>query len=304
MKALRRHLAEYLEMRRALGFKTERTRWLLSSFVTFVQARHRRVITTEVALEWAKRPAGAHPAWWARKLSTVRVFARHVHLADPRHEIPPADLLPERTLRSTPVLYSSREIEKIILTTGELKSPFRRMTYETVLGLLASTGMRVGEAIRLNRDDVDWSNQLLTVHESKFRKSREVVLHATVVRALCGYAAERDQVHRKPHSPAFFLSLSGTRLIYNNVHHTFAALLRRAGIRRERARLHDLRHTFVVETILRWHREGVDIDARMARLSTYLGHRNPSSTYWYLTASPELMALVGRKLERAMGALS
>lgn len=303
MKALRKHLAEYLELRRALGFKTERSRWLLSSFVSFVEARHRAVITSDLALEWAKQPAAAHPGWWAQKLSTVRVFARHVHLVDPRHEIPPRTLLPETTLRSTPVLYSSSDIAKILRATRDLEPPFRPLTYETIIGLLAATGMRVGEAIRLDRDDVDWGNQLLSIHESKFRKSREVVLHPTVIRALRRYAAERDCFHRKPRSPAFFVSLAGTRLVYNNVHHTFAALLRRAGIKRERARLHDLRHTFVVQTILRWHREGIDVDAWMPRLSTYLGHRDPSSTYWYLTASPELMAVIARKVERVLGAL-
>lgn len=301
MKALHRHLAEYLEMRAALGFKTERSRWLLSNFVSFMRSKRRAVISSGLALEWAKRPAEAHPGWWAQKLSTVRVFARHVHLADARHQIPSVDLVRETMPRPTPVLYSSRDVEKILRATRDLDTPrFRCLTHETIFGLLAVTGMRVGEAIRLDRDDVDFPNQLISIHESKFRKSREVVLHPAVVDALRRYAAQRDRLHRKPRSPAFFVSLSGTRLIYNNVHHTFAAVLRRAAIKRERARLHDLRHSFVVHTILRWHRQGRDVDAWMPRLSTYLGHRDPSSTYWYLTAAPELMALVGRKLERAL----
>jgi integrase len=303
MKTLRTHLAEFLEMRRALGFKTERTRWKLSKFVSYLELRHQAVITSELAVAWAKQPANAHPGWWAKKLSTVRVFARYVHLADARHEIPPRDLLPASTPRSTPILYSSRDIDQILVATGSLKQPFRRLTYKTVLGLLAITGMRVGEAIRLDRDDFDAKNQLLAIHESKFRKSREVVLHPTTVQALRGYAVTRDRFHPKPHSPAFFVSLVGSRLIYNNVHNTFAGLLRSAGVNRKRARLHDLRHTFAVQTILRWHREGLDVDAWMPRLSTYLGHADPSYTYWYLTASPELMALIGRKLERVLGAL-
>jgi integrase len=163
--------------------------------------------------------------------------------------------------------------------------------------------MRVGEAIRLDCSDVDWSNQLVVVRESKFGKSREVVLHDTVMRALRRYAKERARVHPRPRSPSFFVSRVGTRLIYNNVHSTFAKLLRQAGIPRAKARVHDLRHTFVVRTILRWYREGVDVDARMPRLSTYVGHRDPSSTYWYVSATPELMALVGRKVQRALGAL-
>jgi len=303
MKTLRQLLAEYLAMRHAHGFKTDRHGWLLANFVGFLEARRRAVITSDLALHWAKQPAGAHPGWWGQKLSTVRVFARHIHLIDPRHEIPHRDLLPETTPRATPVLYSSLDIEKVLRAAHDLRSPFRGLTHETIFGLLAATGLRVGEAIRLDRDDVNWTDQVLAIHMSKFRKSREVVLHATVIGALRRYAVERDRFHPKARSPAFFVSLSGTRLIYNNVHRTFASLLRQAGIKRERARLHDLRHTFAVQTILRWHRKGIDVDAWMPRLSTYLGHAHPASTYWYLTASPELMALVGRKLARAMGAL-
>jgi integrase/recombinase XerD len=303
MKTLRRHLAEYLVMRSALGFKTDRARWLLTSFVAFVEATPRALITNELALAWAKCPADAHPGWWAQKLSTVCIFARYVHLVDPRHQIPDRQLLTASTPRSTPVLYSSRDIRRILRAACNLESPFRALTYETLLGLLAATGMRVGEALRLDCEHADWKNQLLQIHASKFRKSREVVLHRTVIDALSRYAAERDRYHRKPRSNAFFLSLSGTRLIYNNVHRTFAALLSPAGVARECARLHDLRHTFAVQTILRWHREGRDVEVWMPRLSTYLGHASPASTYWYLTASPELIALVGHKLERALGAL-
>jgi len=305
MKALHQHLAEYLEMRAALGFKTERARWLLSSFVAFMQAQRPAVISSERALEWARRPAAAHPGWWAQRLSTVRGFARHVHLADTRHQIPPGALFRASVPRSTPVLYTSRDVERILRATRELDSPpLRRRTYETLLGLLAATGMRVGEAIRLDRDDVDGRQQLIAIHASKFRTSREVVVHPTVADALRRYAMERDRFHRPPRSPAFFVSLAGSRLIYNNVHGTFAGVLRHAGIQRKRARLHDLRHSFAVQTLLRWHREGRDVEAWLPRLSTYLGHRCPASTYWYLTATPELMALVGRKLERALGASS
>jgi site-specific recombinase XerD len=303
MTALRPLLAEYLETRRALGFKAARTRWLLSSFVSFVEAHRGARITTAHALAWATQPASAHPGWWAAKLSTVRVFARHVHLIDPRHEIPSVDLLPARCPRSTPVLYSPDEIRQLLHATRALPSTFRRVTHETLFGLLAATGMRVGEALRLDARDVDWGQQVLVIRESKFRHSREVVLHATVVRALRRYAAARGRVHAPARSPSFFVSLTGTRLIYNNVHHTFAALLRHAGITRARARIHDLRHSFAVQTLLRWHREGADVEARMPMLSTYLGHRHPASTYWYLTAAPELMALVGRKLQRALGTL-
>jgi integrase/recombinase XerD len=310
VKALAKRVADYLDMRRALGFKAEREKWILSSFVSFLRAKRSAFVTTDHALEWAKQPAHAHPTWWAAKLSAVRAFAKHVHLIDPRHEVPPSDLLPRWSRRTTPSIYSPEEIGRLLQATREPRPrcarvrAFRWATYETLFGLIAATGMRVGEAIRLDCSDIDWRNELVVVRESKFRKSREVLLHDSVIRVLRRYAKERDRVHPRSRSPSFFVSLVGTRLLYNNVHTTFARLLRQAGISRAKARVHDLRHTFVVRTILRWHREGADVDARMPALSTYLGHRNPSATYWYLTAAPELMALVGRKVERALGGIS
>jgi len=309
MKSLSKFVTEYLDLRRKLGFKASREAWLLSKFTSFLRAKGSMFVTTELALAWAKQPADAHPSWWASKLSVVRGFAKHVHLIDKRHQIPPRDLLPRFGRRSTPSIYTPQEISRILQAARDWRAPhtvnhaFRRATLEMFFGLLAATGMRVGEAIRLDCSDIDWGNRLLVVRESKFGKSREVVLHDTVVSALRRYAKERDRVHPHPRSKSFFLSLVGTRLIYNNVHGTFARLLRLAGIRRAKARVHDLRHTFIVRTILRWHREGVDVDARMPVLSTYVGHRNPSSTYWYLSATPELMALIGGKVQRALGVL-
>jgi integrase/recombinase XerD len=309
MKPVTKLVAEYLDIRRKLGFKADREQWLLATFVSFLRAERSAFVTTDLALAWAKQPADARPSWWAYRLSVVRGFARHVHLIDPRHEIPPRDLLPRGTRRTTPSIYSAEQIARLLKAARDWRvqrvpdHAFRRATYETLFGLLAATGMRVGEAIRLDRNDVDWTNQLVVVRESKFRKSREVVLHDTVMRMLRRYARQRDRVHPRATSPSFFVSLAATRLIYNNVHNTFARLLRVAGIERAKARVHDLRHTFIVRTILRWHRDGVDVDAKMPLLSTYVGHRNPSSTYWYLSATPELMALVGRKVQRALGAL-
>ena len=310
MMSLSKLLAEYIDLRRKLGFKAEREAWLLPSLVSFLRANGSAFVTTDLALAWAKRSADAHPSWWASKLSVARGFAKHVHLIDERHQIPPCDLLPRHHRRTTPSIYSAAEITRLLRAAHEMRSRtsqglrFRRATYETFFGLVAATGLRVGEAIRLDRSDIDWANQLLIIRKSKFGKSREVVLNDSVVRALRRYAKERDCRHPRPRSPSFFVSRVGTRLIYNNVHSTFARLLRQAGIPRAKARVHDLRHTFIVRTILRWYREGVDVDARMPLLSTYVGHRNPSSTYWYISATPELMELVARKVERALGALS
>lgn len=309
MKSLSQLLAEYLDLKRKLGFKAEREAWLLTKFVSFLRAERSAFVTCELALAWAKQSANAHPSWWASKLSVVRGFAKHAHLFDARHQVPPRDLLPRYGRRTTPSIYSSDEIARLLRAAREMPSritkglPFRRATYETLFGLVAATGLRIGEAIRLDDDDVDWRYQLVVIRESKFGKSREVVLHESVMRALRRYVKQRVQTHPYRRSPSFFVSIVGTRLIYNNVHGTFARLLRLAGIRRAKARVHDLRHTFIVRTILRWHQQGVDVDSRMPALSTYVGHRDPSSTYWYVSATPELMALVARKVQRALGVL-
>lgn len=309
MKSLSKLLPEYLDLRRKLGFKAEREAGLLTKFVSFLSAERSAFVTTELALAWAKQPANAHPSWWAQKLSVVRRFAEHAHLTDARHQVPPHNLLPRHRRRTTPSIYSSEEIARLLRVAHEMPSrntkarPLRRATYETLFGLIAATGMRIGEAIGLDDGDVDWANQLVVVRNSKFGKSREVVLHESVMRALLRYAKHRDRAHVHPRSPSFFVSVVGTRLIYNNVHSTFARVLRLAGIHRNKARLHDLRHTFIVRTILGWHRLGVDVDSRMPALSTYVGHRDPSATYWYVSATPELMALIGCKVQRALGAL-
>jgi integrase len=256
-------------------------------------------ITVRLAVDWARQPSDGHPAWWAERLSIVRGFARHVQAEDPRHQVPPADLIPRRVRRAVPVLFSAGEIVALLRAARRLKAPLRAATCETLFGLLAVTGMRIGEAIRLDRGDVDFDQQLLIVRHSKFNKSREVVLHPSVLSALRRYCRVRDERCPRPRSPAFFLSLNGTRLIYINAHYTFRRLARASGIRSGRP--HDLRHSFAVATLLRWYRQGLDVDALMPRLSTYLGHAAPESTYWYLTAAPELMAIACRKLDHVGG---
>lgn len=302
MNRLRDAVDKYLEIRRALGFKLQRPAALLPDFVRYLEAQHAAFITVRLALDWARQPSDAHQAWWGERLSIVRGFARHLQAEDSRHQVPPVDLIPRRSRRAVPVLFSASEIAALLRAARRLKAPLRAATHETLFGLLATTGMRIGEAIRLDRDDIDWKQSLLVVRKSKFDKSREVVLHPSVMTALRRYAKVRDDCVPRPRSPAFFVSLSGTRLIYNNAHRTFRQIGRVAGIRTGRP--HDLRHSFAVATLLRWYRKGVDVDAWMPRLSTYLGHAAPESTYWYLTAAPELMAIARRKLERVGGLVS
>jgi len=303
MSALRDALPEYLAVRRALGFKMEREGRLLPDFISYLELRGAPAVTTALALEWAKQPPDGHPAWWAQRLGAVRGLAKHLQAFDARTEVPPPELLPHRSRRATPFLYSPQDIARLMEAARNLCPPLRSATYTTLIGLLAVTGMRVGEAIRLDRQDVDWTYGLLVVRNSKFGKSREVPLHDSTVETLRGYERLRDRHVRRPKAPSFLLSTAGTRLLYKNVHRTFLDLVRQAGLQRRsahcRPRPHDLRHTFAVSTLLDWYRTGADVEAQLPLLSTYLGHADPGSTYWYLSATPELLSLAARRLERA-----
>jgi integrase len=307
MSALRRNLEQYLALRRAVGCKLERAGRLLPDFITYLHRHRSETVTTELALRWARQPPNGDPAWWAEKLGLVRGFASYLQAIDPRTEVPPIDLLPRPIRRLTPYLYAEQDIPRLLRAAQRLHPPLRAATYKTFFGLLAVTGMRIGEAIRLDRQDVDWTNRLLVIRGSKFGKSREVPLHDTTIDALRAYARLRDRIAPRPKSPSFFLSSVGTRLIYMCALRTFWELLRRTGIKRRsprcRPRPHDLRHSFAVRTLLDWYRDGVDVQTRLPTLSTYLGHSDPSSTYWYLSAAPELLALAAQRLESVQGEL-
>jgi integrase len=303
MSPLRRRLEEYLSVRRALGFKLEREGRVLPDFLTYLEERGTDVITTTMAMDWAMERSGASRDRASRRLSPVRIFARHIKAIDPRTEVPPSSLWPCRVHRGTPFLYSEEDIVRLVEAAGTLRPPLRAATYTTLLGLLAITGMRVGEALRLDRQDVDDHQGLLVIRHSKFDKSREVPVHVTTARKLRAYACVRDKLCPQRKAPAFFLSTVGTRPIYNNILRTFHLLLRNTGQPHLsgtcRPRIHDLRHTFAVRTLLHWYRAGLDVEALLPRLSTYLGHVCPASTYWYLSAAPELLALAAERLPPA-----
>ena len=304
MSGLRDAVGEYLAIRRALGFKLVAAGHLLPDFAAYAERSGAATISTEGALAWARLPADVQPVWWSIRLTVVRGFARYLHALDERHEVPPTDLLPARWQRPTPYLYSDADLGSLLRAAGALPRPLRAATYATLIALLAVSGMRVGEAIGLDRDDLDWSAGLLVVRGAKFGKSREIVLHPSALDALHAYDHGRRQLWPRPRTPAFFVSVTGTRLIYSEVQRTFGVLVRQAGLAprsgRCRPRLHDLRHTFAVNTLLGWYRAGLDVEARMHSLSTYLGHIDPAHTYWYLSAAPELLAIAGERLERAM----
>jgi integrase/recombinase XerD len=303
MSPLRQALEDYLTIRRALGFKLERHGRLLPQFVDYLEDVGADTITTEHALRWATLPSQATPIWWADRLSVVRGFARYLQTIDPAAELPPADLLPTGgSRRATPYLYSDQEIAALLAAAATLRAPLRAATMQTLIGLLAVTGMRIGEAIRLDRGDLDLKHERLAVRNSKFGKSRELALHASTTAALRGYLRCRDELLPRPDTPALFVSLVGKRLRYRDVARTFRRLVERAGLAPRsascRPRLHSLRHTFAVRSILDGYRDGADVHARLSLLCTYLGHTDPGATYWYLSAAPELLALAAERLEQ------
>jgi integrase/recombinase XerD len=309
MSPLRQALADYLRIRRALGYKLERAEKLLLQYLDYLDALGAETVTTENAVAWATLPtAGRDGHWWAFRLSAVRGFARYLHALDHIHQIPPADVLPNRAHRAIPYLFSQQEILALMAATSALRGELRQATYRTLIGLLSVTGMRVGEAIRLDTDDLDLPHGVLTVRGTKFDKSRELPVHASTVDALRAYLRVRDRLCPELATDAVLISPAGTRLLYCNVHSTFRDLRRRAGLLPRsaacRPRIHDVRHTFAVRTLLGWYRAGIEVQPRLPLLSTYLGHVHPKDTYWYLQAAPELLQLAAERLQRSQGGVS
>jgi integrase/recombinase XerD len=297
--------SEYLAIRRALGFKLRGHDRLLAEFIAFLADTGTPTITIAAAITWATRSPQLQPVRYAQRLSVVRGFAGYLHALDAAVEVPPLDLLSYRRRRRTPYLYSQADIEALIAGTDQLRPPLRAATYRAVFGLLAVTGMRVGEVIALDEDDVDLRAGVLVIREAKFGKHRRLPVHATTVTALRHYTTIRAELRTRPRGSSFFTSTRGTRLIYHCAHTTFAQLLTRAGITAPAGAraptIHGLRHSFAVATLRDWYRAGVDVAAKLPALSAYLGHAHPASTYCYLSAAPDLLALAAQRLEQATG---
>jgi integrase/recombinase XerD len=298
---LRDALDEYLSLRRALGFKLKNAGRLLGQFVDYLEARGIDTVTTQDAFAWASLPAEASSHWRALRLSVVRGFAAYLHTVDPTVQVPPAGLVSSGVCRATPYLYSTAEISSLLHAATELRPCLRAATYQSLIGLLAVSGIRIGEGIALDVDDLDTHADLLLVREAKFAKSRLVALHPTTTRALAQYLDLRAELCPRPASSALFASTVGTRLHHSNVNLTFASLLHRVGITRRsalcRPRIHDLRHSFATASLLDAYASGADVATMMPRLATYLGHSDPKHTFWYLSAAPELMAMAGQRLD-------
>ncbi|WP_213308974.1 tyrosine-type recombinase/integrase [Paraburkholderia sacchari] len=305
MNDLHLALADYLNLRRSLGYKLRRQEKLLNQFIKSFLDTGAPTITTQHALTWACQPKNACNNWWSYRLSAVRGFANYLHSTDATVEVPSPDLLPWRAHRAIPYLYREDEIVELINAAGMLNSPLRAATYQTLIGLLTVTGMRVGEAINLDRQDFDARNGTLTIREAKFNKTRELPLHPTAVTALKRYLTRRNRVSCAARSEALFISPTGSRLLYCNVHWTFQRLVSQVTLTQRtgrcRPRIHDLRHAFAVNALLDAYRNGSDTQQRLTLLSTYLGHSNPASSYWYLSAAPELLAKAAERLEHPRG---
>jgi integrase len=306
MSALSDAAADYLQLRRSLGHDLAEAHWLLPRFVAFLEARGAPTVTTETALAWATEadPTTTMPA---RRMTVARGFAHYMRGIDSRTEVPPLGLIPLRQQWRQPFIYEPADVEALIAQARSIRWPLPAATHETVIGLLAATGMRIGEAIRLDRVDIDWGEGVLFIRQSKFGKSRQVPVLASTLEALGHYGEVRDQLCRQPAEPSFFVSMRGTRLIYPVVQQIFRRLCDNAGVgggTPARPRIHDLRHTFAVRTLLEWYRTGENVEARVPWLSTYLGHRDPRSTYWYLSAAPELLALAAGRLELTRGVIT
>lgn len=302
MSTLRELLHDYLTMRRALGFKLHTEGTGLSTFVGFMEQQQADAIRTDLALIWAKQPTAVRPEQWARRLGFVRGFARYCQAFDERTEIPPSQLLPFPHRSPTPYFFTDENIETLL--QGALRLPAKdelaNHTFHCLFGLLSVAGLRIGEALALTVDDVDLDEGILTLRSTKFGKSRLVPLHATSMAVLADYRRRRDHFLADRAAPYWFINAKGNRLSYDNVsdvfHHLTTALPDQSG--RRRPRLHDLRHHFAISTVVRWYREGQDVERQLPVLSAFLGHVEVRDTYWYLSACPELLGVAKERLER------
>lgn len=304
MKTLKEAIHDYLALRRSLGFKLRAAEDALAEFVAFVEHRDVTRINTAIAVEWALSRSSARPGSAADRLRHVRGFARHHLASDPTTEIPPVGLLPSHLRRRQPYLYSDDEVTRLLDCALKLSPSdgLRPWTYHCFVGLLSATGLRLGEAIRLEVGDVDFEQGVLTIRQTKFGKSRLVPVDDTTNVALAGYQSRRDRFLHGRNQSRFFVSGRGTPLGPGSIHRTFYELLDQAAVHAPanspRPRLHDLRHRFALQTLLRWYRAGDEVERRLPVLSTYLGHVSIENTYWYLSACPELMGHALARLEQ------
>ncbi len=305
-KSLKNQIKNYLDLRRGFGFKLKKDERLLYNFYDFLTRKKSAFITTALALEFAcQNPSVSHDQW-AKRLGIIRIFSKYMKAIDLRTEIPPRSLLPLKHKRPPPFIFSDENIKDMLRTCADLeyKHDIDRYSYYTVFGLIAVTGMRLGEALGLENDSVDLNEGILTVRNSKFNKSRCLPIHPTTVRVLREYRMLRDQ-HLKNEPISFFVDRNGNSLKEYGIRKIFHQILEKLGskiqAKRKSPRIMDLRHSFAVKVLARWYQQGLDVDLHIPLLSTYMGHVLPSLTYWYLTGTPQLLKLALFRLENYKG---
>jgi integrase len=306
MSAMRDALTQYVALRRALGTQLREAAKTLGHFVEFLEAEGAEVITSELALRWAMEPQLVQRATWARRLGMVRGFAAWLSNIDARTEVPPRRLLAARRRRNKPHIFTEHEISGLMAEAAQLASPtgLRALTYTTLIGLLTATGLRPGEALALDRSDVDLEIGILAIRQTKFGKSRFVPVADSTRAALVVYAKQRDKLCSRTPSAAFLVSEHGGRLQSDTARRTFARMSCAVGLRTATGsrrvgcgpRLQDFRHCFATRKLIEWYRAGLDVARELPKLATYLGHVDVAHTYWYLEAVPELLQLATERL--------
>jgi integrase/recombinase XerD len=302
MTSLRTDLAHYLQLRHRLGHDLADAARLLPRYLDYLEESGQTTVTVSNAVQWSQEPqAPPGSSVRSRRMTAVRGFARYRTGIDPATEVPPLGLFTYQQHWRPPFIFTTDDIVTLLDAAAAMQSPLRSATYSTLFGLLAATGMRVGEALTLDRADIDWDQGVLLIRQSKFGKSRNVPVASSTLDALHRYTLLRSRFRPQPGNDSFFVSLTGRRLIYVSVFEVFRDLREHTGLGATSTttpRIHDLRHTFAVTVLLGWYRDGGNVAARLPWLSTYLGHRDPRSTYWYLSAAPELLALAADRLKR------
>jgi integrase len=309
--SLQARIEDYLAERRRLGFELRSWDTFLTGFACFVSSRHHRgPLTVKLMTDWVRQGKGGQgsPGTWARRLEKLRLFVRYLKQFEPDTEVPDESIFGPVPGRVAPHIYREEEIVELLAAARKLgpRGSLRPATFETLFGLMASTGLRVSEAIHLRDADVDLKHGMLTVRQTKFAKSRQLPLQPSTVEALAHYRRQRARHDPTTADTTFLISSRGRRLGQplgeRQAHRVFNALrdnlcwVNRGA--HAAPRLHDLRHTFAVRRMILWHADGTDVDQMMLALSTYMGHAEIFYTYWYLSAVPELMALAGGKFER------
>lgn len=295
-------LEEYLTLRHQLGFELHNAEHVLKNFVFYMKQKKKRHITVKIALEFATRDPQCSLTWQSAKIGIVRDFAAYLYIYDAKTEIPSKDLLPNKYHRRRPYIFTDEEIIRLLESCLGLlmKTPLKAQTYYAFFGLIAVTGMRISEALALSCNFVDLEQGIITIFESKFRKTRKIPIHLSTIKVLKEYSEFRDRQLKKKTSNFFFVNEQGLKLT-RGVQNTFKKACTLAGIHKKgnfSPRIIDLRHTFAVKTLVNCYITGINADTVIPTLAMYLGHENPKNTYWYLTATPELMGLIIDRLKK------